>query len=313
MDGSIDGDLLVFAGNVEIGGGARITGDLLANGGRVLINGRVDGEVKTNGGVVILNGEVGEDLSGTAGEVNLAGTVGRNVWLKCDTLTVEPDARIEGDLEYTSRQAVDLEGTGVVGGEIRFEEKKEEPVKRKKGWFSPGKLVFRGWLFLASLIVGMVAIALFRRVLPAVVDSVGREPLPSLGIGFVFAVVLPVGAGIIGLLIVTLPLAAIALLLWLIALYIAKLPVAVWLGRSIVRAFGGTDPSPYLVLPIGLILLYLVFAVPFVGKLLWAATLLLGLGAILLGVRAHLREARGSGDAAPLGQVVQSQPPTPAS
>jgi cytoskeletal protein CcmA (bactofilin family) len=301
VSGTIDGELRVFAGRVTIEPEAHITGDVFVNGGQLNVGGKVDGDLNTYAGVIVMSGEIGGNFQGTAGEVQLTGTVGNDAVLTCDTLTVDPEAAIAGDLDYRAREQVELEGTGIVGGEIRFEEKVTEvDAKDKEGWLSPGKIVFWLMRLLASLVVGFVLIALFRRMVPAVQNAVGSDTLPGIGVGFVLTLVLPVTAVIVMLLVVTLPLAVITLLLWLIAVYVAKLPVALWLGQKILRSLGGTDPSPYLGLPIGLLLLYLLFALPFVGWFLWFVAAFLGLGAIFLGVRAHLREnGRQPGSPAP--------------
>jgi hypothetical protein len=66
--------------------------------------------------------------------------------------------------------------------------------------------------------------------------------------------------------------------------------VAAWLGRKILTWLGGSDPSPYLSLVLGLLILYGLFTIPFaVGNLIWLATTWLGLGAIILATRSHLQ------------------------
>lgn len=294
ITGIIEGDLLVFAENLTLAPGSRITGDVVTFGKMAVINGTVDGDLKASGASAIVNGDIGGDLSGTMGQLSLSGTVGRDCRITCDTLKVDPKARIAGDLEYKAREPVDLEGKGIVGGSIQFDkkEKKAEEPERAFSWFTL-------WRFLASLVVGFVLIGIFRRMTPSIEASVEREIIPSLGVGFVMAVVLPVAALIVGLLVVTIPLAVIALIAWLIAVYVAKLPVALWLGRRILRALGSADPSPYLGLLIGLVLLFLLFAIPYLGPFLWILTVAVGLGALALGTRGHLAAGPSAGGAAP--------------
>jgi hypothetical protein len=127
---------------------------------------------------------------------------------------------------------------------------------------------------------------------PAILGSLSGDALRSAGIGFIAVIVVPVAAAISCILIITIPLAVLVLLLYLVTLYIAKVPVGLWIGRKIYGLFGQPDPSPYASLTAGLLALYLVFPIPFIGKLAWFACLFLGLGAMILGVRGYLQARR---------------------
>ena len=67
-------------------------------------------------------------------------------------------------------------------------------------------------------------------------------------------------------------------------------PVALWVGNRLLRLMGSTDPSPYLALILGIPLLYLVFAVPYAGRVLWFVTAWVGLGSIILATRNYSME-----------------------
>ncbi len=104
------------------------------------------------------------------------------------------------------------------------------------------------------------------------------------------------------ILIITIPLAFLVILIWLIALYVAKLPVALWLGRWALRAISSGFESRVAALVVGLLILYVLFAIPVLGWFVWFACLFVGLGAIILGIR-DMRAARiaaaGQGPAGP--------------
>ena len=301
ITGTIEGDLLAAGSIVTLSPGSRVTGDVLVGGAQININGDVDGNVTASGGEVLVGGTVGGDLRGTAGQISLSGQVARDVKLKCDTLKVSSSARVEGTLSYTAREPVeDLEGMGVVAGEITYQ-KKEKKVEEKKG-LSWSWVFTRVIFFVASLLVGFVLLRLFPRHAVAIQGAISRDGLPSFGVGFVIAIVLPVGAIIVSLFVVTIPLAVIIFMLYMIALYLAKLPVALWLGRSALRLIGMASPSPYLALAVGLVPVFVLFYLPFMlGWILWFLTIFLGLGAIFLGVQsaAQSRSAGAGGPTEP--------------
>jgi len=290
VQGEIDGDLMVFAQTVTLSPGAVVTGDIVGLVQILNIDGTIGGRLKTGGQTVNLRGEVLGDVEATVGEFRLSGTIGGDANITCDTLKVEPESTVEGNLAYSARQPLeDLEGMNVVAGSIEFEEKVDEEETEEDSGFSLSWLLWRlvilGW----SFIVGAVLIAMFRKQVPAMEAAIERETLASFGVGFVLAIPLPVAALIVCILVVTIPLSMITLALWGIGWYAAHLAVSVWLGRRILSLAGSGDPSPYLGLLIGLVIYKLVLWIPFLGFVVYFLTVFLGLGALLLGARSYLR------------------------
>ena len=289
--GTIDGDLIAFCATATLAPGAHVTGDVLFYGGQLTVQGTVDGKLKAKGGEVTLGGKIGGDANVT-----------------CDAIAVADSARIGGDLHYTSRNQLELEGKGIVAGDTDYKErKKEEKGKPALSWGTVFKKVFSA---LAAFVVGLVLLRVFRGPARAVVATLDSDLLRSGGVGFISGIVAPVAAVILCVLIITIPLAVILLLLFVVTVYVAKLPVAVWLGRKILQKLGRIDPSPYGSLLLGVLLLYVLFTVPCAGKILWFVCVFLGIGAMILGTREHRRSPKGTMVApAPLET---SAPPSPA-
>jgi len=295
VQGEIDGDLMVFAQTVTISPGAVVTGDIVGLVQILNIDGTIGGRLKTGGQTVNLRGEVLGDVEATVGEFRLSGAIRGDANITCDTLKVEPESSIEGNLIYSARQPLEeLDGMNVIAGSIEFEEKVDEEETEEDSGFSLSWLLWRlvilGW----SFIVGAVLIAVFRKQVPAMEAAIERETLASFGVGFVLAIPLPVAALIVCILVVTIPLSMITLALWGIGWYAAHLAVSVWLGRRILSLAGWGDPSPYLGLLIGLVIYKLVLWIPFLGFVVYFLTVFLGLGALLLGARSYLRPGAAS-------------------
>lgn len=128
--GTIDGDLIAFAGG-EVHVGGIVTGDVIAVSGSVVIDGTVEGSVRATAGSVTVNGTVGRDVVVAAGRtvvmgqihrdllawgwsLNLAGVVDGFVWGQTLGTT-----RISGDIGHDFEMTVGgleiLAGTSVVG------------------------------------------------------------------------------------------------------------------------------------------------------------------------------------------------------
>lgn len=280
VTGTIEGDLLAFGNQFSIHPRAHITRNAYIFGSSGIIDGRIDGELHFTGGKVLVGGILNGDAH-----------------LEAHSIKFAENAKILGDLVYTAPKQLDEETLQrVVQGEVIYEEEVEEPDDEDEGitaW-SVGKWI---WKIVSSLLVGFVALSLFRRTGPALTGCLDREAVLGGLIGFGTSLIVPAAAGLAILLIISLPLGIVTLLLFVIALYLAKLPVALWLGGRALRALGQAAPPPLLALTVGVILLYLLFLIPFyVGTLVWWLATWLGLGAMVLALRN--RGQSGGGEAA---------------
>ena len=275
VDGTIEGDLVVFGGGLILKPSGHVTGNVISFAARTTIDGLVDG-----------------DVTATGGEIELGGSVGRNATLEADVIDISPDARIEGDLTYTSRKELELASDDIVGGEVRFKEKVRKSREAGRPFLSPIRIGFRLWLAFSTLLIGCVLVALLRPAVPAVTETVERDALVAGLIGFGIALIVPAAALILMGLVIALPLGLITLGLYLIVMYLAKLPVAIWLGQRLLRLVGRADPSPYAGLVIGTIVLYALFSVPYLRWPAWLAAAFLGLGATILAARSRMQIAR---------------------
>ncbi|MFQ5877442.1 MAG: polymer-forming cytoskeletal protein [Acidobacteriota bacterium] len=275
VNGLIEGDLIAGCETVRIGPEAHITGDLEAGGRRIEIGGTVDGSVDATGGEVVLEGSVGESAE-----------------IEADIVTIDPQARIAGDLDYKSRNRLDRETIGRVGGDIVY-----LPAERKRA-VSTGVVV--GWLFcmLTLLVIGLALTALTPALTERTISMVRKDGLRSAGIGFITLIVVPVASLIACVLIVTIPLAILALLIFVIVALLVHLYVAIWLGRSILERAGRAGASLYLALVVGVPVLYVVFAIPVLGTIVEFAATFVGLGALVLAVY-EIRQARSSAGSPP--------------
>ena len=85
------------------------------------------------------------------------------------------------------------------------------------------------------------------------------------------------------------------MLLFGVALYVAKLPIAVWAGGRLLALAGRPDASSYAAMAVGILVLYLLFAIPWIGWLMWLAAAWLGFGAMVLAGRRYLQIPVGDG------------------
>ncbi|HZN56215.1 MAG TPA: polymer-forming cytoskeletal protein [Candidatus Polarisedimenticolaceae bacterium] len=282
VDGTIDGNLQVYGGEVRLGSKAHIKGNVRAGTGQLISYGVIDGDLDFTGGTVLLGGKILEDASVTA-----------------DKIEIQPGARIEGDLDYSTRERMDDELKKVVGGEVDYNEKpilaKEEKEEKRSGWHpTPFGFGVRIAFFTASFLFGCALLALFRNQEPKVTEAIRVDTLRCLGIGFV-SILVTFAVIVSAILIITLIFIPIYLIAYLIVAYLAKIPVAIWLGRLILEKLN-KQPNPFAALFLGLVALYLVFALPWIGILAYLGAMLLGMGAMITTYIAY-RQTRKAADA----------------
>ncbi len=303
LNGDFHDTARIFAQSIEVAG--NIEGDLLAYGQSVSIaeGARIDGDATACGAEVQISGEIVRDLDSTGGMIVMQGRVGGDAELKADVVKIESGARIEGDLDYVSRHRADFDELAVVGGAVDW---------------APGDRDVRvttdvggGWIFclLAAVIVGLAAIALFSRQVPGIVSLAGKDGLRCAGVGFITSVVVPVALALACILIITIPLVIIGFVVFGLLVYLAKVPVAVWAGQWILGRFGRPQASPYVALLTGMPVLYLLFLIPYLGRIAWFACLFVGLGAVVLHAMELRRQRTTPGGMTP---TAPAQPPPPA-
>lgn len=281
LNGTVDGDLLVFGGNIILGEGSHVTGDVVVAAGHLRAAGRIDGEVTFGGGEVLLEGSIGGGVQARADLVKLA-----------------PEASIAGNLRYRAREETTIP-EGVVGGEVSYEPRAGSEDKESRAFLTAGDALRSALQMLWAFVLGSVALALFPRASRAIVDRVGQEPLLNFGIGFVLLFVVPISSIVAMALVVTVPLSIAVLVLYGIAAYAAKLPVGLALGRWALARIGRPGASPYLALLVGLIPVYVVLTLlaawsGLLWTIGWVVFAMLGLGAIASGLR-----GRASASASP--------------
>jgi len=323
IQGTVRGDVVSAARRLEIAG--TVEGDVLSMAGELRISGQVRGSVRSAAGTLVVAGPIGEDGVLAGGQVRLepGARVGRDVFLAANeakllgpvggevqaavekltvgapvsgnvraevgTLQLTDEARIGGSLRYRSAKDTQLAtGATVIGPVERL-----SPHPRREGPF----LYLLGWF---RSLVGLFALGLalvllmpdFARRLPA---TLRQSPWRSLGWGAAVFVGTPILAALIFLIGVLLGgwwLGLIALGLYAVALALCFPVVGMFLGRWLLERFGKAGTPLVLALLLGLALLTLVGRVPVLGALIVLATVLFGLGALVLTAASSRRPLR---------------------
>ena len=344
VDGTVDGSLIAAGGDVRVSG--TVERDVMVTGGTVTISGPVHGSVRMAGGTMTLSGQVtddvvaaggnldvssaatigrdlvvgggtatvsggvGRDLTAGVGTLDLRGRVERNVRAEVTNLHLQSGASVGGNLDYASDNTAQIDSGATVSGTVTHSPatftRQPTLAERVTG-------AFVAWvrLVVGLFALGLVVVLLFGAFSRRASDAIGREPLPSLGLGLAVMVGAPIAALIVfvlGLLVGGWPLGIAVLALLAIAVAIGYVLSALFVGQNGFRLVRLPGVHPLLALLAGLIVLTAAGLIPFVGWLIALAAVVFGLGALTLTL---FRYWRGGAPAAASAQGVRTAPDTP--
>jgi cytoskeletal protein CcmA (bactofilin family) len=301
---TISGDVMAAGGSVEVravvgddvrlaGGDVRLSGsvedDAIAAGGNVTLspNSQVGGRAWLSGGRIEIAGMIDKELKAAGGEIILSGRINGNVALKGQRIRILDSAIIDGDLSYSSPQEAEIAKGAQILGTIQY-----EPVERPMGSIIAAAIGIAFLVLLSLIITGILGYLLFPRFIDIAVTDIRSEPWKCLGLGLALFAATPI---VISVLFVT-------LIGWLPALVIGALYLLLLLSGFLTSAFYTGDLIWGLrrvaiesrtgrlgSFALAALLLILLGLIPVLGNLLLFVLMLLGVGAMALGLyRAYL-------------------------
>jgi cytoskeletal protein CcmA (bactofilin family) len=208
ISGKVNGDVICAGQTVNISG--TVMGDVRVAGQTVTVSAEIDGNLSAasqsfsltsegkvgqdagiGGNDVTLNGSVGRDLAVGGATVILANTVGRNVTADTQDLTVRGQARVNGDVTYTSPNKADISRDAQIAGTTTFNER----VPEKKGNYGQVfafSLVVALFVVLALVMSALVLVFLFPAVFHHSVKRAQADTLKTFLTGFLASFAVPV-------------------------------------------------------------------------------------------------------------------------
>jgi len=310
LRGEVRGNVFSSARTIEMSG--KVTGNFHAIGERIRVDGQVGRNMYSLSELVTLaagasvgrdsthaaagatiDGEVKRDLFMIGKWVEVRGSVGRNVDARADRVELLEEARIDGDVDalFWSENEVEVAPGAVVSGEVRSRVREDA----RRLWFNR---YLRGhyylWLVInlaAAFVFGMLLYALVPRFFAVHLET-ARAFGRSLGVGFLALVATPIALFLIGITVVGIPVALIGLAAFLGCLYASGILVAALVGTQIMKLEAETWSSFGLALLVGLVIVVVASAIPFVGGPVRFVVLLIGLGLLVERVRSGWRSWR---------------------
>lgn len=280
-------DLFAAGGELDLVTGT-VADDIVVAGGQITVRKtfEIGGSAVIAGGEALIEAPVPVDLRVGAGTVYLNSRVGGDARLSGDTVTLGPEAVVDGDLLYQTENLV-IEPGAVVTGQRRA--MPAEDHSAFESWGRGAGELF-GKLFLAATLGFAVLVLAVAAAVPSLMRSsaafIKSRPLQSAGIGALIAIGTPVAIVLLFASVIGAPLAML-----LIAICLAITPVAIaatafFVGMESRRVATKAEEPPtgwggrVLWPALGALVILLLGMIPFLGILVWLFALLFGLGAV---------------------------------
>ena len=244
------------------------------------------------------NVEISRDLYVAGSSIKLIGNVGRNVFVAGDEVTI--DGVINGDV-YIDSQSIVINSNAVINGKLKYNDdakielSKDAIINEKSTYKNPNtesakidtnkpiasiivsKLINALINFLNILVVGLLMVLLLPSVFNKLRELEANKLLPSFAWGLLILVAAPIISLIAMITFVGVSTGIIAITSYCVLLYISTI-LSTFTITSLI--FKDKIKNPYLILLIGLVCLYVIKLIPFVGGLVTFAFICIGLGLI---------------------------------
>lgn len=311
--GETPDNVVLFGCGARIEKGVRVTRDVVAFGGDVVLE-----EGTRVGRSVVIFG----------GDVQIAGQVDQEITVFGGRITLEPTAVIERDILVFGGSIDQKEGATVKGQVLRngggaFPRVRINPPIppippvppfRSNDWSFWNLLAGFLQSFVVTLGLGALG-ALIIVFLPNQFKQVGdvaqQSALPSLGVGCLTWLVVPPLMILFVLTCLGIPLAAVLGILFVAAGVFGWIAIGMILGDRLLNALKVKTSVPLVAMAVGLLILWLVTAIPFLGWLIWLFVAALAVGAVVLtrfGTRAYPPVATAPTMIASVAPVTPSAP-----
>ncbi len=311
INGTVNGNVSLAATDVTINGtvyqGARIAANsvtiagmvaedalILSNTADLISGGIVGRDLILTVATMTLDGSVERRVAGVADKVTHNGSIGAEFDMRVSNLIINDGASIGGDLTYRSENEAEIASGAEIGGEMTHE-MVEETTDIDVGFSFDSIAVGIAGLIMTA-VYGTVFLLVFPRLSVTASNQLLENPLMSIGMGIVFLIVVPIVSILVMITVVGIPLGLITLLLYGIALFSAQVFVGMTIGRLILSFFadGNRRLIQFFGLLIGLLILYGISFIPYVGPWAPLIVIILGLGGLVLALgRLRKEPARG--------------------
>lgn len=280
LDGRVGEDVRLVGGNIMVS--ESVGGDLLAAAGSVSISPGVSigADALVTGGSVIFDGSVAEDLRIFADGVLFNGQVEGDLYISASNIEIGEDAKIAGDLNYTSPKEARISEEAQIEGEIDYSQRKKTSsgvgVKNVDRFFG----VFKVIKLVVTLISSLVIVLVFPKFSKKVATRGISKFKKSILVGFAGLVATPIAIAILFASFVGWMFGFLTLMIYLAMIVLAQIMTGIIVGSLASGYFQDKPVVNWQWTAGGVFLVWLLSLIPFVGWLIVFILFLVSFGVL---------------------------------
>jgi cytoskeletal protein CcmA (bactofilin family) len=274
ISGNVDGDIRLAGQTITITGMVDGNATLASQSVTIQSDGEITGDLSVGAEQITLGGPVGRDVAIGGTNVVLASSVGRDIKGTTENLTLTSNAVIGGDIDYTSKNEIQIDNGAVVEGTV--DRTVPENNKTSSATVFGFAIAWFIYIFLALLLTSLVLALVIPGVLQATTDRIMKSPWIAVLIGFIASFTVPVILIFFGITIIGLPLMILFGLIWLVIIMLSGPFSAYYIGRLIMP-----NRIPIITMLVGSVVLLALYFIPFIGIIALIGAHWLGSGMIL--------------------------------
>jgi cytoskeletal protein CcmA (bactofilin family) len=283
--------------DVDVAGGSVRTGPTMT----------VDGTTHVSAGIANLAGIYGGTVTVEADTVEFSGTTNGDLRISARQVTLLPGAVIGGDLIAPTLtvipDGVTVKGDKAIGAknvktggsdgvsvtvDLDGKTPKKDNESDDSGLISPEPMGMGSWftVLLTLAICGALALGVAPQFVAGAAERLAKDPLPSLGVGLVSLLAVPMALVLVGITIIGIPLAVLGAAAYAIGIGLGLICLCLWGGlmvRTLAHQPGQETRLAKLVgwTLMGFLALALIGAIPLIGRWIQVLAVVAGAGAVI--------------------------------
>lgn len=306
VNGVIHGDLFVLGGKVTVNG--RVGNSIRIVGGDVTVNSQIgrnallvcgnctvtkqaviDGSLLATGANMEVGAtRVGRGLRFLGHRLYLDSEVAHEAFVVANReFILGPQASISGSLKYSGEREVQKHPHASIAGSVDYQKTLNDGnyprffgARQILDFYEEIEPLVDLLGFSVTVLIGFLLLGLFPRVFEKTAMAMENQPTTSLGVGLALALGLPAAIILFAITIVGLPVSAVLFLVGYVCWFFTQYLTAFFVGRKIMLPKFGERRGWAILL--GLLLIWLLEAIPFVGQIIKAFLIIFTLGAAVL-------------------------------
>jgi cytoskeletal protein CcmA (bactofilin family) len=293
VDGQVSGNLLVFAETIRING--EVAGTIRGGANNIFFQGTTGRDLMMAANSITVSGTIGQDYFAAASSSAVTGSVGRDIRASINRLAIDAPvggdvhvvvgdltfgsgAAVDGLVNYTSENEAVVDSKAVILGSLnRFDPPTNDMTavsQRSSVW---------GFVrpILSLLALALLMILVFPGLCKGTAQVIKEQPGKSAGAGAIVLFATPFAALLLLITVIGAPISMLSMLLYIVVICLSRVFAGYFLAQLVLDRVG-KQLHPVLTMLGGVLVLALLFKIPYIGWILQLAAVLFAAGAFII-------------------------------